>query len=173
MSEERSREERSSICSTGSRGYKIKRWLGIRWGGRLGPDDDCLLSRRSTWLLSLYIIAYFVYLLGGCMMFACLETDLEENIKEFITWAIFSLSDTQVFFCSAFYILISPRHVWRTRETFIWERVSSSSSTPLSSTRSWSVSWTTFCTGGSVPGGETSPGIGDSHAHFWPRNALF
>ena len=45
------------------------------------------------------------------MMFACLETDLEENIKEFITWAIFSLSDTQVFFCSAFYILISPRHV--------------------------------------------------------------
>ena len=62
--------ERSSICSTSSRGYKIKRWLGIR---------------RSTWLLSLYIIAYFVYLLGGCMMFACLETDLEENIKEFIT----------------------------------------------------------------------------------------
>merc|ERR1719219_720691 len=66
VTEERSREERSSICSSGSRGYKIKRWLGVR---------------RSTWLLSLYIIAYFVYLLGGCMMFAALETDLEESIK--------------------------------------------------------------------------------------------
>ena len=32
--------DKASICSTGSRGYRIKRWLGVR---------------RSTWLLSMYI----------------------------------------------------------------------------------------------------------------------
>ena len=37
--------------------------------------------RRSTWLLSLYILAYFVYLLGGCLLFACLEQDVETDIK--------------------------------------------------------------------------------------------
>ena len=49
-----------------SAGYRIKRWLGVR---------------RSTWLLSLYILAYFVYLLGGCLLFACLEQEVETDIK--------------------------------------------------------------------------------------------
>ena len=51
---------------TPSSGYRIKRWLGVR---------------RSTWLLSLYILAYFVYLLGGCLLFACLEQEVETDIK--------------------------------------------------------------------------------------------
>lgn len=58
--------DKASICSTGSRGYRIKRWLGVR---------------RSTWLLSMYIVAYFVYLLGGCLLFAYLEQEVEIDVK--------------------------------------------------------------------------------------------
>lgn len=56
----------SSLCSTGSRGYRIKRWLGVR---------------RSTWLLALYVAAYFSYLLGGCVLFAVLEQEVEKDVK--------------------------------------------------------------------------------------------
>lgn len=58
--------DKTSICSTGSRGYKIKRWLGIR---------------RSTWLLTLYILAYLSYLLGGCILFSGLEREVETDLK--------------------------------------------------------------------------------------------
>ena len=37
--------------------------------------------RRSTWLLSLYIVAYITYLVGGCTLFTCLEQGVEEDIK--------------------------------------------------------------------------------------------
>ena len=56
----------SSLCSTGSRSYRIKRWLGVR---------------RSTWLLALYVAAYFSYLLGGCVLFAVLEQEVEKDVK--------------------------------------------------------------------------------------------
>lgn len=58
-------EDQTSMCSS-HRGYKIRRWMGIR---------------RSTWLLSLYIVAYITYLVGGCALFTCLEQGVEEDIK--------------------------------------------------------------------------------------------
>lgn len=58
--------DEASLCSTGSRGYRIKRWLGVR---------------RSTWLLALYVAAYFSYLLGGCVLFAVLEQEVEKDVK--------------------------------------------------------------------------------------------
>jgi len=61
--------DKTSICSTASRGYRIKKWLGIR---------------RSTWLLSMYILAYFVYILAGCILFSGLEQEVEKDIKSSI-----------------------------------------------------------------------------------------
>lgn len=61
-----SNEDQTSVCSSSYKSYKIRRWLGIR---------------RSTWLLSLYIVAYFTYLVGGCTLFTCIEQDVEEEIK--------------------------------------------------------------------------------------------
>ena len=58
--------DEASLCSTGSRGYRIKRWLGVR---------------RSTWLLALYVAAYFSYLIGGCVLFAVLEQEVEKDVK--------------------------------------------------------------------------------------------
>jgi hypothetical protein len=58
-------EDQTSMCSS-HRGYKIRRWMGIR---------------RSTWLLSLYIVAYITYLVGGCTLFTCLEQGVEEEKK--------------------------------------------------------------------------------------------
>jgi len=58
-------DDQTSMCSS-NRGYKIRRWMGIR---------------RSTWLLSLYIVAYITYLVGGCTLFTCLEQAVEEDIK--------------------------------------------------------------------------------------------
>ena len=57
-------EDQTSMCS--HRSYKIKRWMGIR---------------RSTWLLSLYVVAYITYLVGGSALFTCLEQGVEEDVK--------------------------------------------------------------------------------------------
>ena len=57
-------EDQASMCL--QRNYKIKRWLGLR---------------RSTWLLSLYIVAYITYLVGGSALFTCLEQGVEETVK--------------------------------------------------------------------------------------------
>ena len=58
-------DDQTSMCSS-HRGYTIRRWMGIR---------------RSTWLLSLYMVAYITYLVGGCALFTCLEQGVEEDIK--------------------------------------------------------------------------------------------
>ena len=73
----------SSLCSTGSRSYRIKRWLGVR---------------RSTWLLALYVAAYFSYLLGGCVLFAVLEQEVEKDVKV-VKWFFFINS---IFLCCSF-----------------------------------------------------------------------
>ena len=62
---EKSGEDENSVCSS-KRNYKIKRWMGVR---------------RSTWLLSLYVIAYFIYLVGGCLLFTFIEQGVEQEIK--------------------------------------------------------------------------------------------
>ena len=60
-----SSDEKSSLCGSG-RGYTIKTWCGIR---------------RSTCLLIMYVTAYFVFLVGGSLLFSHLEEDLEKDIK--------------------------------------------------------------------------------------------
>lgn len=57
--------EQTGLCGP-SRGYTIRRWMGVR---------------RSTWLLSIYIVAYLMYLFGGCMIFTTLEQGAEEKLK--------------------------------------------------------------------------------------------
>ena len=37
--------------------------------------------RRSTWLLCMYTVAYFFYLVGGCLLFTTLEQGAEDDIK--------------------------------------------------------------------------------------------
>lgn len=58
-------QEGTSLCG-GSRQYQIKKWCGIR---------------RSTWLLTLYILAYFTFLVGGSILFAAIENESEADIK--------------------------------------------------------------------------------------------
>jgi len=60
--------QRNSALLCGSdRPYQIRKWLGVR---------------RSTWLLLLYILAYFAYLIGGSVLFSYLEQDNERKIRE-------------------------------------------------------------------------------------------
>jgi len=57
--------ENSLLCGS-SRSYEIRKWFGIR---------------RSTVLLIMYILAYFIYLVGGSVLFTALEQEHEELIK--------------------------------------------------------------------------------------------
>ena len=57
--------DKTALCGS-DRGYTFKRWFGVR---------------RSTWLLCMYLVAYFLYLVGGCLLFATLEQGAEDDIK--------------------------------------------------------------------------------------------
>lgn len=57
--------DKTSLCGS-DRAYTIKKWFGVR---------------RSTWLLSMYLVAYFLFLVGGCLLFSTLEQGAEEELK--------------------------------------------------------------------------------------------
>jgi len=57
--------DKTSLCGS-DRSYTIKKWFGVR---------------RSTWLLSMYMIVYFTFLIGGCVLFSSLEHGAEQEIK--------------------------------------------------------------------------------------------
>ena len=59
-------EKNGPDCTSGKRGYSIKTWCGVR---------------RSTCLLSIYVIAYFLFLIAGSILFSNLEQSAEESIK--------------------------------------------------------------------------------------------
>jgi len=62
--------QKNSLLCGSDRPYQIRKWLGVR---------------RSTWLLCLYILAYFAFLTGGSLLFSYLEQDNELEIREEIS----------------------------------------------------------------------------------------
>ena len=60
--------DKTSLCGS-DHAYTIKKWFGVR---------------RSTWLLFMYMVVYFLYIVGGCLLFATLEQGMEEDIKNSI-----------------------------------------------------------------------------------------
>ena len=60
--------DKTSLCGS-DRSYTIKKWFGVR---------------RSTWLLSMYMVVYLFFLIGGCVLFSTLEQGAEEDIKNAI-----------------------------------------------------------------------------------------
>jgi len=57
--------ENSLLCGL-DRPYQIRKWFGVR---------------RSTWLLALYMLAYFTYLIGGSLLFSAIERENEEELR--------------------------------------------------------------------------------------------